>query len=170
MNEADKGKLAAIVGAGVAAVLLSFVALEESGGRKYHTAYIDIAGVPTICDGLTRYENGVRVRPGDRRTEEQCVVLLDRALAKTAARVLECTPQLRGRDNQTAAAVSLAYNIGEGAYCGSTAARRFRAGQWRAGCDAFLSWNKARVKGVLRPVQGLTSRRQRERALCLKGL
>ena len=137
MSETNQSKLAAIVGAGVAAVLLTFVALEESGGRKYYSAYVDIAGVATICDGLTRYENGVRVR---------------------------------GRDNQTLAAISLAYNIGEGAYCKSTVARRFRAGQWRAGCDGFLAWNKARVGGVLRPVQGLTSRRQRERAVCLKGL
>ena len=170
MSETNQSKLAAIVGAGVAAVLLTFVSLEESGGRKYYSAYVDIAGVATICDGLTRYENGVRVRVGDRRTEAQCAALLDDALARTAAKVLACTPQLRGRDNQTLAAISLAYNIGEGAYCKSTVARRFRAGQWRAGCDGFLAWNKARVGGVLRPVQGLTARRQRERALCLKGL
>jgi lysozyme len=170
MSDKKTVGLAAIVGAGVTALLLTFVATEESGGRKYHNAYLDVAGVATICDGLTRYENGVRVRLGDHRTEAQCSALLDQALAKTAGRVLACTPQLKGRDFQTAAAVSLAYNIGEGAYCGSTAARRFRAGQWSSGCDAFMAWNKARVRGVLRPVQGLTARRGRERALCLRGL
>ena len=50
--------------------------------------------------------------------------------------------------------------------CRSTAARRFNAGDWRGGCEAFLMWNKAGG----RPVRGLTLRRQRERALCMKGL
>ena len=50
----------------------------------------------------------------------------------------------------------------------TTARKRIDAGQIRAACDAFLSWDKARVNGVLRPVKGLTARRQRERTACLK--
>lgn len=46
------------------------------------------------------------------------------------------------------------------------AVRRFSAGNWRGGCDAFLMWNKAGG----RVVRGLSLRRARERALCLKGL
>lgn len=46
------------------------------------------------------------------------------------------------------------------------AARRFNAGNWRGGCDAFLMWNRAGG----RVVRGLALRRARERALCLKGL
>lgn len=61
---------------------------------------------------------------------------------------------------------ALIFNIGTGGFCRSTAARRFNAGNWRGGCDAFLMWNKAGG----REVRGLTLRRQRERALCLKGL
>lgn len=40
----------------------------------------------------------------------------------------------------------------------------------RGGCDAFLSWDKAKVRGVLRPVAGLTRRRNEERAVCLRGV
>ncbi|WP_416365688.1 lysozyme [Sphingomonas aerolata] len=68
--------------------------------------------------------------------------------------------------NQLAAAISLAYNIGTGGYCGSTVDRRFDAGQWRAACDAFLLWNKAGG----RVVNGLDRRRRAERDLCLKDL
>jgi lysozyme len=62
--------------------------------------------------------------------------------------------------------VSLAYNIGTGAYCRSSVDRQFDAGNWRAGCDAMLKWNKAGG----REIRGLTQRRQRERAICLRGL
>lgn len=180
------GTLAAVVGGLAAAWLLTDVPKEESGrkveatvsadgtatvrhvsGPQYLRAYLDIAGVPTACDGITK---GVRM--GQTYTEAQCTALLERELVIHAEGVMRCSPGLRqpGRDWQRAAAVSLAYNIGVAGFCGSTARKRFDAGNWRGGCDAFLSWNKARVKGVLRPVKGLTARRERERAICLKGL
>jgi lysozyme len=186
LQPAAKGTLAAIVGAVAASVLFVAIPKEESGrtvqatistngavaikhvaGPQYLNAYLDLAGVATACDGITK---GVRL--GQRYTEAQCTALLERELVAHAERVMACTPALyeAGRDNQRAAAVLLAYNIGTGGWCGSTAAKRFNARQWRAGCDAFLAWDKARVNGVLRPVKGLTARRQRERAICLRGL
>lgn len=186
MSRARKGTLAAVVGATAAAALLALVPEEESGrrvkvemaqdgsatvrhvaGKQYLRAYLDIAGVATACDGITK---GVRM--GQTYTEAQCAALLERELVIHAQGVMRCTPALadQGRDWQRVAAVSLAYNIGVAGWCGSTAARRFNARQWRAGCDAMLAWNKARVGGVLRPVAGLTKRRERERAICLRGL
>ncbi|WP_408586474.1 lysozyme [Novosphingobium sp.] len=181
-----KGTLAALAGLTSAALLLTAVPLEESGrrvavdievdgtarvrhvsGPQYLAAYRDIAGIPTACDGLT-----ARVRMGLRYTEAQCGAMLEAELVRHADGVMRCTPGLAlaipGRDHARAAAISLAYNIGVGGWCGSTAARRINAGQIRAGCDAMLAWDKARVGGVLRPVKGLTARRQRERTLCLK--
>lgn len=180
------GTLAAVVGIFSATMLLVETPKEESGrtvqasvaqdgtatvrhvtGRQYLTAYRDIAGIPTACDGIT-----AGVKMGQRFTEAQCAAMLERELVAHAKGVIRCTPGLAhaGREHQRVAAVLLAYNIGVGGYCGSTAARRFNAGQWGAGCEAFTMWNKARVKGVLRPVAGLTARRGRERAICLKGL
>jgi lysozyme len=60
----------------------------------------------------------------------------------------------------------LTYNIGGAAYCRSTVARRFNAGRWKEGCDAYLMWNR----GGGRVIRGLTLRRQDERKLCLSGL
>lgn len=180
------GTLAAIVGLLSATLLLVETPKEESGrtvhavvaqdgtatvthvaGPQYLSAYRDIAGIPTACDGIT---GGVKM--GQRYSEAQCAALLERELVAHAQGVMRCTPRLAepGRDYQRVAAVLLAYNIGVGGYCGSSAARRFNAGQWQAGCDAFTLWNKARVNGVLRPVAGLTARRGRERAICLRGL
>lgn len=183
---AKGGTLAAIVGLLSAAVLLVETPKEESGrtvqvamaddgsatvkhvaGPQYLRPYLDIAGIPTACDGITS-----SVKMGQRYTDAQCAALLERELVTHAKGVMACTPRLAepGRDYQRVAAVLLAYNIGVGGYCGSTVARRFNAGEWRAGCDAFAMWNKARVNGVLRPVAGLSARRGRERTICLRGL
>lgn len=179
-NLPSKSPLVALVGATAAMALAVMVPKDESGrkveasvtqdgalevrhvsGPQYLRAYADIVGVLTICDGDTK-----GVRPGMVETEAGCVQRLERQLVAHAAPILKCVPGLKGRDNQLVASVSLAYNIGTGGFCRSTAARRFNAGNWRGGCDAFLLWDKAGGKKV----RGLTLRRQRERALCLKGL
>jgi len=159
-----KGPLAMIVGA-VAATSL-FASIPKDEGLEYK-AYRDIAGVLTICSGDT-----ANVRAGMVESPEGCQRRLEAQLVAHARPVMDCSPRLReeGRDWQRAAAVSLAYNIGVRAFCHSTVDRRFDAGDFKGGCDAILRWNKARVNGQLRPVRGLTLRRERERQLCLRGI
>lgn len=158
--------LAAVCGVGMAAICGPMIQRAESGDRQYLIPYRDIAGVWTQCHGETLGVTAI----SPRETPDRCDTRLDKRLAGFAQAVVKCTPTLRGHDPQWAAATSLAYNIGTGAWCASTADRRFDARQWRAGCDAFLAWNKARVRGVLRPVAGLTTRRRAERELCLRGV
>lgn len=179
-GKVPKSPLVALVGAAAAALLAVTVAKDESGrtvkatvtadgalkvehvsGPQYLKAYADIVGVWTICDGDTK-----GVRPGMVETEAGCAKRLEAQLVAHARPVLACVPGLKDRPNQLVASVSLAYNIGTSGFCRSTAAREFNAGRWRAGCDAFLRWNKAGG----RVVRGLTLRRERERALCLTGL
>lgn len=157
---AGKVTLAGIVGAVAASSLFLTVPKEEGSSLS---AYRDIVGVWTICEGDTK-----NVRPGMVETPEGCRHRLEAQLIAHAKPVMACTPRLaeEGRDWQRAAAVSLAYNIGVGAYCRSTVDRRFDAGNWRGGCDAFLMWNKAGG----RVVAGLTNRRKREREICLRGV
>jgi lysozyme len=121
--------------------------------------YLDLARIPTVCTGHT----GPDVIMGHRLTPAQCRTILEADILKHSAPVLKCVPELDDRPYQLAASISLAFNIGTGAYCGSTAARLFKAGDWRGGCNAFLRWNK--VKG--RTIQGLSNRRADERRLCL---
>lgn len=182
------GTLAAVIGIAAAGMLLTLVPKEESGrtvnvsiaddgsatvrqvaGKQYLTAYLDIAGVRTACDGLTRYQ-GKPIAKGQRFTEAQCASMLEAELVTHATAVMKCTPFDKERQPfQIVAAVSFAYNVGAGGWCGSTAAKRAKAGNIAGMCDALLPWNKARVGGVLRPVTGLTRRRQRERQYCLTG-
>lgn len=159
-----KTPLVALLGTVAATSLLATVPAHE--GLEYK-AYRDIAGIWTICYGDTK-----NVTPRMVETKAGCIERLERQLIAHARPVMLCSPRLRepGRDWQRAAAVSLAYNIGVGGYCKSSIDRHFDAANWRAGCNAFMLYNKARVKGVLRPVRGLTRRRQEERAVCLRGV
>ncbi len=154
-------RLVAVIGVSAAALLTPFVSQWESGGKPRLTAYRDLVGVWTICNGVT---DGVR--PGTVETAAGCAAREEAALVRHADPVLACTPVLRDHPAQLAAAVSLAYNIGTNGYCASTVARRFTARDWRGACDAFLLWNRAGG----RVVPGLDRRRHAERDLCLKDL
>lgn len=81
-----------------------------------------------------------------------------------ASEVQRCVPWENLPDTRKVAVVSLAYNIGSGAFCKSTVARELRFGNVQEACDAFLRWDKA--KGIR--FRGLTNRRIAERELCLK--
>ena len=155
-NTPDKGKLATVVGATAAALLIATVGLWEG---KSNDPYKDIVGVWTVCYGETR----VKMR---HYSDEECKGMLDAGLAGFAGGVLNRNPNLKNRPYQLAAAVSLSYNIGLANYSRSTVARRFDAGQWKAACDAILMWNKAGGKVS----KGLVNRRNAERKICLEGL
>jgi lysozyme len=66
-------------------------------------------------------------------------------------------------DNEFGAFVSLAYNIGPGAFMKSSALRHFNAGDKAKAADAILLFNKAGG----RVLQGLVNRRKDERVLFL---
>ena len=153
--------LIATIGAAAAMIVTPFVSGWESGGKEHLVAYRDLVGVWTICGGDTE-----RVYPGLVETSEGCAIREEGQLVRHAEAVLKCSPVLRGRPEQLAAAVSLAYNIGPAGYCRSTVARRFNRGDTRGACDAFLMWNRAGG----RVVRGLDNRRRAERALCLRNL
>lgn len=125
-------------------------------------AYPDPAtkGPPwTICYGHTK-----GVKPGDRKTIEECKRLLVEELDVYANGIERCvTAEMP--DERFVALVSFAYNVGVPTACKSSVVRLINAGQTRAGCDFLLRYNRA--AGVVFP--GLTRRRQAERELCLKG-
>lgn len=154
----SKGLIAGTLISG-AAIALATPLIQKWEGRSLDP-YQDIVKVWTVCDGETR----VQMR---RYTHAECDAMTAKAIqGDFGPKVLTCTPGLRDRPNQLAAAISLSYNIGSANYCRSTVARRFNAGNWRGGCDAFRMWNMA--GGLF--VRGLANRREDERAVCLKGL
>lgn len=152
--------MTAMSGAGVTAALLIATPLVERWEGTRLDPYKDVVGIATVCTGETRVEMR-------RYTAAECAAMLHRTLKQDfAPAVLKAVPDLRNRPNQFAASISLTYNIGPDAFARSTVARRFNAGDWRGGCDAFLMWTKAGG----RVIRGLENRRRDERMLCLSGL
>lgn len=154
-------KVTAVVGA-IAISAAGLFAIANFEGKE-NAPYRDIAGIWTVCYGST----GAHVVPGGTRTDEECLTLLDKDVDRFEAAVNRCTPAPKTQ-NQFDAMVSLSFNIGENAYCGSTFARKFNAGDTQGAADAILLWNKARVNGQLVTVRGLARRREAERLLFLK--
>ncbi len=156
-SSASPGMAKLVAVAGAAAI--GMVAIVGGFEGKRNDPYLDIVKVPTVCYGETNV-------PMRRYSDAECADMLAGSLADYAQAVLDRNPELRGHDAQLLAASSLAYNIGPAAYRRSTVAKRFSAGDWRGACDAFMRWNTAGG----RPVAGLTARRTKERAICLRGL
>ncbi len=125
-------------------------------------AYPDIVGVPTVCYGET-----LGVELGDKHTKLECDAMLLASLKKHEQGMRRC---LKRPDvipaRSYVAFVSLAYNIGVGAFCRSTARRRLNRGDVRGACDAAAWFNKAGG----RTIRGLINRRAAEHRLCLEGL
>ncbi|MEX3951965.1 lysozyme [Paraburkholderia sp. EG287B] len=165
MANVQKKTLVGVVGAATAALLLSTVPKLEGEVLR---GYLDPVGIPTKCVGDTH-----DVVVGKVYSAAECRESLETQLIVHAEPVLKCTPGLKGRTYQLGAAVSFAYNVGTGAYCGSTTARRFNAGDYRGACKAMNESDSGKAQWVTsggRVLPGLVKRRALERAICERGL
>ncbi len=131
------------------------------------TAYRDSVGVWTIGYGNTFYEDGTTVKQGDKITQERADYLFRSIVDKFADQVRNSlTNHERVSDAQFSAMVSLAYNIGIGAFKGSTLLRKVNANPCDPAIpDEFPRWNKAGGKVLA----GLTRRRKAEAELYKNG-
>lgn len=126
-------------------------------------AYDDGVGVWTIGWGTTVYPNGQKVKKGDKITLEQAKQYKAYDLARFEKAVNDAV-KVPLNQNQLNALVSLAYNIGEKAFTGSTLVKRLNEGNYKAAADQFLVWVNAGGKRM----QGLVNRRNKEREVFLK--
>lgn len=147
-----------------ALVLSAAVMAGIAGFEGYRSdAYRPVPGdVPTVGHGTTQYPDGSPVKMGDKVTPQRAMELLQHDASKFAKAVQRCAP-VPMYQHEYSAMVSLAYNIGEGAFCKSTAAKRLNALDYAGACKAILMWD--RFKG--RPLRGLTIRRQAEYKMCM---
>nr|WP_309504268.1 lysozyme [uncultured Roseovarius sp.] len=126
-------------------------------------AYRDAAGVLTIGYGTTaRAGVGIDPRPGQIITQAEAEWYLEKAVSKFADAIRpHITAEIN--ENEFGAFVSLAYNIGPGAFKRSSALRHFNAGDKAAAAKAMTLWNKAGGKVLA----GLVRRRRAEVELFL---
>ncbi len=121
-------------------------------------AYTPVKGdVPTIGFGTT-----AGVKPGDRIEPVQALVRKLSDVQRFEGALQQCV-RVPLHQYEYDAFLSLAYNIGPGAFCGSTLVRRLNAGDYAGACAEILRWNRFRGE----PLRGLTVRRQAENRQCL---
>lgn len=122
-------------------------------------SYRCAAGVATVGYGHT----GPDVRIPMTITPERAEELLEQDLARFETGVEALTEGVPTDDNQFAALVSLAFNIGLSAIATSTVLKRHRLGNKMGAANAMLMWNR----GGGRVLAGLSRRREAERKLYL---
>lgn len=149
-----------IAGGGMAAAIALAAPLVMLWEGKRNVGYLDIGNVPTHCYGETQ---GSVV---DRRyTDEECNTALARSLRKHADGIAACI-HVETPAESFAAFTVFAYNVGVGAFCKSTVARRLNSGDLAGACTGLDAW--VYVKG--KRIKGLVNRRKAERELCERGL
>ena len=125
-------------------------------------AYLCPAGVLTIGYGST----GKHVTRGQTITQAEATALLAKDVVEFENAVNKLGVTLT--QNQFDALVAFVYNVGEPNFKASTLVKRLKAGDMTGAAAQFGVWNKARVKGVLTVLNGLTRRRAAEAALFRK--
>ena len=129
--------------------------------------YKDSAGIPTIGYGTIAYPDGRRVAMDDPPvTEAQASGYLSFQMSQKSSALASYLQRAAGV-HQSAAMLSLTYNIGTGAFKGSSVLRDFNHDDIPGAADAFLLWDKAWINGQLVVVPGLLKRRQQERTIFL---
>lgn len=150
----------------VTASLIGSAAMWE--GTKYE-AYVDLAGVPTVCMGYT----GKGIIFGKKYSHEECTSFLRTELAEHGRGVLECITKPLEEHTYNAFTL-MTYNVGVSGFCGSRAVKLYNQGYYKEACYAMYKdskgkpvWSYATVDGKLTFVKGLQNRRKYEAAMCL---
>jgi len=144
----------------IAALVLSAASLvgilTHEGYRD--TAYTPVPGdVPTIGFGTT-----AGVKSGDKIDPVRALARAMADVTKFEGAIKQCvTAPLRQHEYD--AFVSLAYNIGSGAFCKSTLVRKLNGLDYPGACREILRWDKFKGK----PLPGLTKRRHAEYQTCM---
>ena len=143
----------------IASLALSAVALVGIAVHEGYegSSYQDIVGIWTIGFGTTEgVTKGQTIDP---------VKALQRKLSdvqKFEGAIKQCVT-VPLHQHEYDAYLSLAYNIGSGAFCRSTLVRYLNQEQYAMACREILRWNKAGGKVV----RGLTIRREKEYQQCI---
>lgn len=129
----------------------------KSSETLFLSSYLCPAKVWTIGYGCT-----TDVRPGQTITEAEAEERLTSDLAD-AERCVNNALSIDLTDNQFSALVSFVFNVGCGAFKGSTMFKKLQAGDIPGASKEFSKWNK----GGGRVLPGLVKRRQAEMELFL---
>lgn len=149
-----------------AALAMTSPLLEEIEGVKYRP-YRDIAGVWTVCAGIT----GSDVILGKTYTQKECDALLAKHIA-VAKREVDKQVKVEIPDSMRAALYSFTYNAGTGAFRKSTLLKKVNRGDLKGACNELWNWTYYYnpKTGKKERSKGLKNRRAVEFKYCMKEL
>lgn len=158
MSPGLRNKITATLGAGALAIATVMLSGKDGLEGRQHYAYLDVAGVLTICDGHT----GNDIIKQKRYSDQECDQLTKQDLARIARQV---DPHIKVpvTVTQRAAIYSFAYNVGAGATINSTLLKKLNAKDYTGACDELQRW----VFAGGRKWKGLMNRRDVEREVCM---
>uniref|UniRef100_A0AAU6PXY2 Lysozyme n=1 Tax=Escherichia phage ETEP102 TaxID=3117680 RepID=A0AAU6PXY2_9CAUD len=154
-----------LISAATAAAIYIAAPLIELVEGVENRPYIDIAGVKTVCAGIT----GPDVVWGKTYSNRECRSLLEKHIQIHVKHVQNAVTYPIAPETM-AALISFSYNVGGSAMRKSTAVKLINQGKIEQGCKALGMWTKATVNGKKVVVKGLVNRRNEEIKLCLSGL
>lgn len=150
------------------------LALSASGliGILGYEGYSDTAYIPVPGDKVTiGFGTTEGVKLGDTITPEKAIERAYRDIQKTESAIHKCV-HVPLSDNEYSSFVSLAYNIGQSAFCSSTLVKKLNARDYEGACKEILRWNKQKkvINGKVQyiEVKGLTARRKKEYEQCVR--
>lgn len=151
-------------------VVLAALALSASAfsALLLHEGWSEIAeppvkgDVPTYGFGTTTDERGKPLKGGEQITPPQAVIRALTDVQKFEGAIKQCV-KVPLAQREYDAYVSLSYNIGSSAFCGSTLVKKLNSQDYDGACAEILRWDKFQGK----PLRGLTIRRQSEYRQCM---
>jgi lysozyme len=138
-----------------AAALVGIATFEGYSG----SAYRDIVGIWTIGFGTT-----AGVKSGDKTDPVRALQRKLSDVQKFEGAIKECV-RVPLHQHEYDAYLSLAYNIGTGAFCKSTLVKKLNALDYEGACREILKWNRAGGDVI----RGLAIRRESEFKQCMGG-
>lgn len=118
---------------------------------------------PTIGYGQTHYSSGKVVKLGDHIDKKTARQELNKLVKSYQADIDKCI-KVPLTQNEYNAYLSLAYNIGSKAFCGSSLVRELNKGNYEKACSEIKRWHYQNGKSL----PGLVVRREQEYRECVK--
>ena len=125
-----------LAAAGLAATLAT-----KSELRK-HYPYYDVAGILTVCEGLT----GSWIVKGKYYSDAECSKRTTEYIQQMSSRMTKCGVGPL-TDESWKVWGHFTYNIGTPSFCASTAAKLLRQKKYNEACDQMLRWDVLTIKG-----------------------
>lgn len=138
-------------------VLYTYDDADTSLPKKRLLQGMKCRGTPTIGAGHT----GKHATPGNEITMQQAIEIFRQDLEQYE-RAVDESVKVPLTDNQFGALVSFCFNVGIGAFKGSSLLKRLNKGEYDAVPYELLKWTKTTINGVKIDSKGLRNRRTKE--------